>query len=80
MKVLFSSPIAIRFVADRTESPPEGLLVRKPGAPGCLILNGRVVSRKQERVIQPGAEIALITPGGRGGWAAYWRGTSTWCD
>jgi N-methylhydantoinase B len=77
MKVVSSSPVTIRFVADRTKFPPEGLLGGKPGALGCLVLNGRVVSPKEERVIQAGDRIVLKTPGGGGMGAPLERDVAT---
>ncbi|WP_233238033.1 hydantoinase B/oxoprolinase family protein [Bordetella sp. LUAb4] len=62
------TPIVVSFMAERTreEAAAQGLAGGEAGAPGAVILNGKVVNPKIQHVLNPGEVVELLTPGGGG--------------
>ena len=65
-EILGDSQVTISFMANRLEYPAEGLLGGKPGATGCVLLNGNPLDPKEHSVLNPGDRVTLSTPGGGG--------------
>ena len=65
-EILGDSQVTISFMANRLEYPAEGLLGGKPGATGCVLLNGDPLDPKEHSVLNPGDRVTLSTPGGGG--------------
>lgn len=60
------TPIAVSFLAERTEIPAFGIEGGLPGATGQVAINGAAVDPKRQYVLQPGDTVRLATPGGGG--------------
>jgi N-methylhydantoinase B len=61
-------PIAVTFLAERTQenSAAPGLAGGGPGAPGAVIIDGKVVDPKRQHIVMPGGTVEMRTPGGGG--------------
>ena len=61
-----ASPIAVSFLAERTEIPAFGIEGGLPGATGQVSINGAAVDPKRQYVLNAGDTVVLATPGGGG--------------
>jgi N-methylhydantoinase B len=67
VRVRSNGPMNTVFLSERTLFPAAGLLGGEPGAVGRMLLDGRTISPKKSRMLEPGDLLQVETPGG-GGW------------
>jgi N-methylhydantoinase B len=74
-EVQSKTPIVTAFLAERTrsEAAPGGIAGGESGAPGELMIDGKLVDPKAQHMVQPGGTIELKTPGGGGYGPAHKR-------
>jgi N-methylhydantoinase B len=60
------SPATVSCMVERTASAPRGFLGGGAGRPARLLIDGRPIDPKQARMLAPGEELVLETPGGGG--------------
>jgi N-methylhydantoinase B len=63
---LSDTPIAVSFLAERTQFPAFGIEGGKFGAAGQLRINGETVDPKRQYVLKRGDKVQMCTPGGGG--------------
>ncbi len=61
-----SGAMAIVFLTERIRIPAPGLRGGNDGAPGAVLINGKVIDSRKPQVLMPGDEVVLRTPGGGG--------------